>query len=336
MELDHIAASSLRRRKTRSAMAETAREFALIARHFRPLAGAGALNLADDAAVLPVREDRQFVVSADALIEGVHFFAEDPPDLVARKLLRVNLSDLAAMAATPYGYLLTLAVPRTTPDDWFAAFAAGLAVDQAQFGLSLLGGDTTSTPGSTALSLTIFGTVAPGQALLRSGAQPGDGVFVSGTIGDAALGLAVRRGALADPTGFLARRYLLPEPRLGLDLAGIAHAGADISDGLVQDLSHLCRAAGLAAAIEAEAVPRSEAARAAGPALLTTGLTGGDDYELVLAVPPEREGALHQAGREGGVAFSRIGTFIAGPPVVQVRGADGQALALGAGGWSHF
>lgn len=317
-------------------MAERVREFALIARHFRPLAGEGALALADDAALLPLLADRQFVISADALIEGVHFLADDPPDLVARKLLRVNLSDLAGMAATPYGYLLTLAVPKATPDAWFTAFAAGLASDQARFGMSLLGGDTTSTPGPIALSLTILGTIAPGCALRRAGARAGDGVFVSGTIGDAALGLAARRGTLADPDGFLTRRYLLPEPRLGVKLAGIAHAGADVSDGLVQDLGHLCQAGGVSATIEAEAVPRSAAARAAGPEFLATCLTGGDDYELILAVPPERTDDLHAAGRQAGIPFTRIGTFIPGAPDVRVLGADGREMALGAGGWSHF
>src|SRR4051812_31251330 len=158
-------------------------EFALIDRHFRPLAGPGALGLDDDAAVLAPPPGRELVIAADAMVAGVHFLPADPPDLVARKLLRTNLSDLAAMAATPLGYLLTVSVPADTPDAWFAAFAAGLALDQAEFGLHLLGGDTTSTPGPVSLSLTILGSVAPGCALRRTGAADGDGIWVTGTVG---------------------------------------------------------------------------------------------------------------------------------------------------------
>ncbi len=191
---------------------------------------------------------RELVLTCDAMVGGVHFLPDDPADLVARKLLRVNLSDLAAKGAVPLGYLMTVSAPRGTPDAWFAGFAAGLAEDQARFGVSLLGGDTTSTPGPISLSLTILGHVAPGAAVRRAGARPGDGVWVTGTIGDGALGPRRRRAV-----GWRTRRaislgrYRLPEPRLGLAIAGIASAGMDVSDGLVQDLGHLCRAGGLAA-----------------------------------------------------------------------------------------
>lgn len=302
-------------------------EFALIARHFRPLAGPGALNLQDDAAVLAPPPGRELVLTCDAMVAGVHFLPDDPPDLVGRKLLRVNLSDLAAKGATPIGYLMTVSAPRNTPDAWYAGFAAGLLQDQRQYGVTLLGGDTTSTPGPISLSLTILGHVAPGQAVHRMGAQPGDGIFVTGTIGDGALGLAVAQGRLSDPTGYLLSRYRLPEPRVGLAIAGIASAGMDISDGLVQDLGHICRASGLQAEIEAARVPLSEAARAAGPDWLPTCLTGGDDYELLLAIPP---------GREDGIPVTRIGTFQSGPADVIVRGPDGKPMTLARGGWSHF
>lgn len=307
-------------------------EFALIARHFRPLAGPDALDLQDDAAVLAPPPNRELVLTCDAMVGGVHFLAEDPPDLVGRKLLRVNLSDLAAKGATPLGYLMTVSTPRDTPDEWFAGFAAGLAQDQQTYGVTLLGGDTTSTPGPISLSLTILGHAAPGQAVRRAGARPGDGIWVTGTIGDGALGLAVARGRLSDPTGFLLSRYRLPQPRVGLAIAGVASAGMDISDGLVQDLGHICRASGVAAEIEAAQVPLSEQARAAGPEWLTTCLTGGDDYELLLAIPPGHEVALQQAG----IPVTRIGTFRAAPPEVMVRGPDGQPLSLEKGGWSHF
>jgi len=311
-------------------------EFSLIARHFRPLAGPGALDLTDDAALLAPPAGRELVLTVDAMVAGVHFLPDDPPDLVGRKLLRVNLSDLAAKGATPLGYLMTVSAPRATPDAWFAGFAAGLAADQAEFAVSLLGGDTTSTPGPISLSLTAVGHVAPGRMVRRTGARDGDGIWVTGTIGDGALGLAVAQGKLADPTGHLLDRYRLPRPRLGLAIAGIASAGMDVSDGLVQDLGHLCRAAGLRATVEAPLVPLSDAARAAGPGWLTTCLTGGDDYELLLAVPPARETALRQAAREAGLAVTRIGSFGPGAQGVLVRDSAGQQIDLDRPGWSHF
>lgn len=311
-------------------------EFSLIARHFRPLAGPGALDLRDDAAVLVPPPGRELVLTVDAMVAGVHFLPDDPPDLVGRKLLRVNLSDLAAKGAVPLGYLMTVSTPKHTPDAWFAGFAAGLAQDQRQYGATLLGGDTTSTPGPISLSLTAIGHVAPGTAVHRFGAQAGDDIWVTGTIGDGALGLAAALGKLTDASGYLRDRYRLPQPRVGLAICGIASAGMDVSDGLVQDLGHICRASGLGATIDAARVPLSDPARAAGPAWLETCLTGGDDYELLLAVPPTREAALQAAATAAGMAVTRIGNFHPGPPRVMVRGPDGESLALTKGGWSHF
>ncbi len=310
-------------------------EFALIARHFAPLAGPGALGLRDDAALLTPPPGRDLVLSADAMVGGVHFLPDDPPDLVARKLLRVNLSDLAAKGATPLGYLVTLSAPRDTSDAWFAGFASGLAADQRAYGIALLGGDTTATPGPVSLSLTILGHVAPGMMVRRDGARAGDGIWVTGTIGDGALGLAAAQGRLDDSSGFLLGRYRLPRPRLGLAIAGVASAGMDVSDGLVQDLGHLCAASGVSAEIEARDVPLSEAARAAGPDWLQTRLTGGDDYELLLAVPPGRTDLLLRAARASAVPVARIGAFRAGPGEVAVT-LDGRHLPLRARGWSHF
>ncbi len=311
-------------------------EFARIARHFRPLAGPGALDLLDDAAVFTPPAGRELVIAADAMVAGVHFLPDDPPDLIARKLLRTNLSDLAAMGAAPFGYLMTVAVPAATEDAWFAAFAAGLAADQAEFGIRLLGGDTTSTSGPVSLSLTVLGTVMPGQALRRSGARAGDGLWVSGTIGDGALGLLAATGRLADADGFLAGRYRLPRPRmaLGLALHGVAHAVMDVSDGLVQDVGHLCRASGVAAELHAALVPLSGPAARADR--IVTCLTGGDDYELVMAVPPGQEAALVAAARATGIPVTRIGAFLAGAPRVTVLLEDGSVLPLEKGGWSHF
>jgi thiamine-monophosphate kinase len=310
-------------------------EFGLIARHFRPLAGPGGLDLLDDAALLTPPPGRELVLTVDAIVEGVHFLPDDPPDLVARKLLRVNLSDLAAKGAVPLGYLMTVSARRGTPDAWFAAFAAGLAQDQALFDIALLGGDTTSTPGPLSLSLTAIGHVAPGGMVRRAGARPGDGVWVTGTIGDGALGLRAIAGDLPDPDGFLAARYRLPQPRLGLAAPGLVQAAMDVSDGLLQDLGHLCRAAGLGATIDADRVPRSRAALAAGPGWLELCLTGGDDYELLLAVAADREGGLQSAAAARGVAVTRIGAFER-EVGVRVLDIDRQTLAFARGGWSHF
>jgi len=317
------------------------REFALIARHFRPLAGDGALDLSDDAALLTPPEGQQLVLAADALVEGVHFLPDDPPGMIARKLLRVNLSDLAAMGAAPLGYLMTTAFTRGTPDSWIANFVAGLAEDQQCFGLAVLGGDTVATPGPACFSLTIIGTVPPGQALHRRGARIGDEIWVSGSIGDAALGLRVLQGKLtSDAEGHLAQRYRLPEPRLALGqaLRGVARAAMDVSDGLVQDLGHLCRAAGCGAEIIAAALPLSAAASAAlarDTALLPLLLTGGDDYELLFAAAPEDAAAVQAASATAGVAVTRLGHFVADDGVV-VRDGSGAAITLPQGGWSHF
>lgn len=316
-------------------------EFSLIARHFRPLAGPGSLGLRDDAAELAPPPGRHLVLTADAMVAGVHFLADDPPDLIGQKLLRVNLSDLAAKGATPLGYLMTVSCPRGTPDTWYGGFAAGLARDQETFGITLLGGDTTSTPGPISLSLTAIGHIAPGQGVHRFGARAGDEIWVTGTIGDGALGLQVALGRLTDPSGFLLDRYRLPRPRVGLAIGGVASAGMDVSDGLIQDLGHICRASGLTAEVAAADVPLSAAARVAttmdgaGAGWLETCLTGGDDYEVLMAVPPAHVPALRDAARAIGVGVSRIGTFHSGPPRVMVRGADGNALTLKKGGWSH-
>jgi thiamine-monophosphate kinase len=306
-------------------------EFGLIARCFAPLAGPGGLGLLDDAALLAPPPHRELVISADALVAGVHFLPDDPADLIARKLLRVNLSDLAAKGAVPLGYLLTVAAPRATPEVWFAEFAAGLAQDQAEYGVTLLGGDTTSTPGPVCLSLTIIGHVAPGEMVRRSGARAGDGIWVTGTIGDAALGLAVARQGAGG--AFLLDRYRLPRPRVGFPLAGIASAAMDVSDGLVQDLGHLCRASSLAARVDAAQVPLSPAAAAAGDLLRC--LVGGDDYEILMAVPPDRTERLLEAASDARVPVTRIGAFAAGEPDVAVENAPAD-LAASAGGWSHF
>ena len=321
-------------------------EFDVIAHHFKPLAAKceGALGLTDDAAVLRLTAGNELIVTADALVEGVHFLSDDPPDLIARKMLRVNLSDLAAKGAKPTVYLMTLALGPAVNEGWIASFAHGLAEDQKEFGVSLAGGDTTATPGPTTLSVTAMGEAPVSAALRRNGAREGDGVWVSGTIGDGALGLAAARGELksvsADAVAALAERYRLPRPRvaLGPRLIGVAHAAMDVSDGLVGDLRHICKASGLGAVIEAAQVPLSAAAKAvlsSEPARLGSVLTGGDDYEILFTAPESQAGALASLSNEAGVPVTRIGRMVAGGDVV-VRDAGGHAMEMGQGGYRHF
>ncbi|HQT84177.1 MAG: thiamine-phosphate kinase [Acidiphilium sp. 37-64-53] len=309
-------------------------EFDRIARYFAPLANEAALGLTDDAAVWSPPPGRQLVLTVDQMIEGIHFLPDDPPDCVARKLLRRNLSDLAAMGAAPIGYLLTTALRAATPQAWLADFADGLAQDQRTYNITLFGGDSTSTTGPIMTSVTMIGHVAPGTALLRTGARSGDAIFVTGTIGDAVLGLEAARGNIADPGGFFSTRRLLPEPRIGLPLAGPVHAAIDVSDGLIQDLAHLCTNARLGAVIEAALVPQSSAARAAGDAWLETRLTGGDDYELILAAPATAEPALRAAC--GTVPLTRIGTMTAAHSNIIINDASGTPLHFARQGWQHF
>jgi thiamine-monophosphate kinase len=309
-------------------------EFSRIADYFAPLAGAEGLGLLDDAAVFAPPEGRELVLTVDQMLEGVHFLTGDPPDLIARKLLRRNLSDLAAMAAVPFGYLLTTALPPGTAEEWLAVFSEGLKQDQDEFGIRLFGGDSSSAAQKISLTATLIGHVAPGTALRRNGAKPGDDIFVTGTIGDAALGLQARRGALHDISGFLTRRSMLPSPRVGLALHGIVNAAIDVSDGLLQDIGHICKASGVSATIDERSVPTSPEAAVFGRDMLETRLTDGDDYELVLAVPRGNEQALRDAC--GNVPVTRIGAFHAGAAHVTVYDHAGQPIGFSKQGWRHF
>lgn len=321
-------------------------EFSLIAELFAPLARGApeALGLTDDAAVVEVPPGRRLVVTTDMVVAGGHFLADDPPAMVARKLLRVNLSDLAAMGAAPRTYLLALAVPRGTKEDWLEDFAAGLAEDQETYGIHLIGGDIVATDGPLVASLTALGEVSDGGEVLRSGARPGDLVFVSGTLGDAALGLRTLRGELAgvDAAGraALVDRYRLPQPRLALGarLSGIAHAAIDVSDGLVADLGHICECSKVGAEVEAERLPLSPAAQAAVDAdrsLSPVVLTGGDDYEIAFTAGPEAAGQVAELAAALALPLTKIGRITAGAEVrvVDDAGAD---VVLGARGYRHF
>jgi thiamine-monophosphate kinase len=309
-------------------------EFTRIAKYFAPLAGVAGRGLLDDAAVLAPPPGREIVLTVDQMLEGIHFFSTDPPDLIAKKLLRRNLSDLAAMGATPLSYLLTTALPPQINEAWLASFAEGLRQDQEEYGVKLIGGDSSSSQQHISLTATLIGHVAPDAALGRNGAQAGDEIWVTGTIGDAALGLRARRGQLTDKTGFLIQRSLLPSPRINLALAGIAHAAIDISDGLLQDLGHICKASGLAATIHAGLVPASAAAQAFGKRFQEARLTEGDDYELLLAVPPAKSAALRLAC--GDLPITRIGKFSEGESRPTVLDETGQPMEFSKPGWKHF
>jgi thiamine-monophosphate kinase len=323
-------------------------EFEIIERYFAPLAAAepGAFGLIDDAALLDLEAGRRMVVTTDTLIAGVHFRPLDAPEDIAAKVVRVNLSDLAAMGAVPKSYTLSAALTDTIDEDWLARFSHSLASDQARYGITLVGGDTVATPGPLSFGVTAFGSVEAGRELRRTSARPGDLIFVSGTIGDAALGLLALRGTLTERepalSEFLIDRYLRPQPRTGLGcrLAGRARAAADISDGLVADLGHITQASRVAAVLEASLVPLSPAARAAvadEPALMETVLTGGDDYELIFTAPPQAASSLALLASEVGVALTRVG-IVAEENGTRVRVIDqaGQEMDLSTAGYRHF
>jgi thiamine-monophosphate kinase len=322
----------------------------LIGRFFRPLAtDPGALSLIDDAATLTPPAGFDVVLKTDAVVGGVHFFEDDPPELIAKKALRVNLSDLAAKGAKPAGFLLSLALPSSIGDDWLSAFATGLGQDAADFHCPLFGGDTVRSPGAVMVSIAAFGLVPNGTMVHRSGARAGDHIVVTGTIGDAALGLAVRRDGDtarrwrldARQRDHLISRYQVPQPRNALAEALRQHASAamDVSDGLAGDFAKLCAASGVTAEIEVARVPLSDAARqaiAADAALIETALTGGDDYEVVATVPPAACDALKAAAKAAGVALAEIGIAQAGEPAVRFRDATGKPLLFKRTSFSHF
>jgi thiamine-monophosphate kinase len=322
-------------------------EFGLIARHFAPIAAAepGALGLSDDAAVLDLSPGARLVCTKDALVAGVHFLEGDPPADIARKLMRVNLSDLAAMGARPRAVLLAAVLPRSTTDEWLGQFAQGLAEDARTFGAPLVGGDTVATNGPLVLTLTALGEAEGAGVLTRSGAQGGDDVYVSGTIGDGALGLRALTGLLSGLStparDHLIRRYRVPEPRLGLGskLIGLATACIDISDGLIADLGHICENSKVTARITAASVPVSSPARTAlanDPGLFATLLSGGDDYELLFTAPPGAHDAVAAAANEAGVAVARIGAITRAGTGVEIIDAEALGIDLKTAGFKHF
>ena len=325
-------------------------EFELIETYFAPLSRGepGAFGLTDDAAELAFEPGKRAVVTTDAIIAGVHFPASEDPKTIASRLVRVNLSDLASMGALPRGYTLVLALPDTTTPEWIAAFAQGLADEQQQFGITLLGGDTTRSRGDLMLSITMIGEVFDNTIILRSGASVGDDIYVTGTIGDAMLGLALMEERITarddDARTFLIGRFRTPAPRVsvGLGLIGLASAAADISDGLVADLNHICGASRVSAEVDLDLVPLSPAAKSLvtdNQPLRISLLTGGDDYELVFTAPAAVSERLQTLAAQCGVCITRIGRMIDQgvlPYAVTVQDSKGRQVDTGDGGYRHF
>jgi len=321
-------------------------EDGLIAHFFAPIAGEGALGLKDDAARLTSKPDHDLVLTVDALVERVHFLPEDAPGSIARKALGVNVSDLAAKGADPAGFLLSLALPDDWTESWLAEFADGLGQASRDFSCPLLGGDTVKARGPLTLSVTAVGQVPAGRMVLRTTAKAGDVICVTGTIGDAALGLRLRsapawaEGLSPEERAHLADRYLHPRPRHRLAAALRSHASAamDVSDGPAADLAKMMRASGVGALIEADRVPLSGAAAKAvqvSPDLLDLVLTGGDDYEILCTVPEKNLDSFRKEADRVGITLSVIGRVVSGHdlPVFRINGLERR---YDVGSYQHF
>jgi thiamine-monophosphate kinase len=324
-------------------------EESIIQGHFAPLAAGypGAFGLRDDAAAIAPPLGHDLVVTVDAIAAGVHFFTGDAPAGVGWKALAINVSDLAAKGAEPNAYVMSIAFPEAPDSAWLADFADGLGQAQRTFGMHLIGGDTDRRPGPMSVTITAFGFVPAGAMVRRSTAKLGDRIFVSGTLGDSALGLKLRSNDAATASwglstahqSHLLARYLRPEPRIGLTSALRAHASAamDISDGLIKDLGRMTKASGLGAMIHANRLPLSVAAAIvpASASRLNYLVSGGDDYEILATVAPSNAGAFQSAARRAGIAVTDIGEIVAGSSVALV-GEDGHPIPIGQTGYDHF
>lgn len=327
---------------------EISGEFDLIHTYFAPLSKleGGAFELTDDAAVLKIDPARELVVTTDTIVAGVHFLEETSPDAIAAKLLRISLSDLAAMGATPHAYTLSLALTDAVTEEWLQGFSDALARDQDEYGITLVGGDTVFSPGPLTLTLTAMGTVPAGKALRRNGAKVGDDIYVTGTIGDGALGLLVAQSEITEllkvDADYLADRYEYPQPRgeLGERLIDIVHAAADISDGLVADLAHICQQSKVSAVIQSTLIPLSDAATSVldlDSSYLQQILSGGDDYELIFTASQAVADELKKLSPKTGIQVTRIGVITAGTDeAVQIEDGNGDAITLQQKGYRHF
>ena len=318
-------------------------EFSLIKKYFAPLAGEGSFNLEDDAAQITPSEGMSFVITQDAIAEGIHFFSDDPPELIAKKALRVNISDLTAKGALPKYISLALGLGSTWDEAWVAGFAQGLEEELEYYGVELTGGDTFRTGGGFIISITAIGEVPKGNYISRLGAKDGDVIYVTGTIGDAALGLLARQGRLnnlsKENSNFLIDQYLLPNPLDGLQKLfwEFATASMDISDGLVGDMEKLCKASGVGAELQIESIPLSTVAQSAillEPKLLETALTGGDDYQTLFTVVEERQPEFHNLIKNFEGKITRIGTIKSGQSV-KVFDTSGQVVEFKKTAYDH-
>jgi thiamine-monophosphate kinase len=317
-------------------------EFELIARLFAPLSAkaSGAYGLTDDAATIQLPPGEELVVTADLLSAGVHFRPEDPPGLVAKKSLRANLSDLAAKGAVPLGYMLSLALPRGWTMPWMDSFATGLREDQDEFSIALLGGDTTSMDGPLTIAITAVGTLPAGSMIRRNGAKPGDLVYVSGTIGDAGMGLAILKGELPNVSSasreILISRYQLPMPRLSLGraLRGVASAALDVSDGLLADLGHIGETSNVGLSIEVDRVPLSGSLNAARGSVVSA-VAAGDDYEIAFTAPASKRDDVLRIAAVTGTPVTEIGRVISGTGVA-LSDSSGREIPVSRKGYRHF
>jgi thiamine-monophosphate kinase len=325
-------------------------EDALIAGHFAPLAAdwPGAYGLRDDCASVLPAPGHELVLKTDPVRAGVHFFADDTPEDIAWKALAVNVSDLAAKAARPLAYLAALSFPEAPDQAWIGRFAKGLGEAQSAFGCTLIGGDTDRADGPLSIAITVIGEAPAGRMVRRDTTEPGDVLYVSGQLGEAALGLAVRTAApetvqwnlTGTESTALRARYLRPQPRLGLKsaLRNFARASMDLSDGLAKDLGRMCRSSACGAEIDVASIPRSATmARllATDGSLIKTLVAAGDDYEILAAVAPENEADFVAAARAGGVTVTRIGRTCT-EQKVSFRDPDGRELQLKSTGYDHF
>ena len=320
-------------------------EFSFIEEYLAPLTFGKieALSLQDDAAILQQKPGYDIVITKDAIVEGTHFFASDSPDDIAKKLLRVNISDLAAKGAKPYCCFLALILPKKLPSKWLQNFTAALKDDLKEFGCFLAGGDTSSNDGGLVLTLTAIGYVPNGKAILRSGAALGELVFVTGTIGDAYLGLEIMQGKYtalsASAKEFAMNRYHIPQPRItiGQQLCGIATACADISDGLLADLGNICKASKVGAEIKLGLVPISSSGMEAATIdknFKISAITGGDDYELIFTAPASMQNKIAQIAISNDIKIINIGKIVAGNGV-KLSGDNGEEIKIGRAGYRH-
>ena len=329
------------------------KEFNIINKYFAPLSTKvpGAFSLKDDAAIINFPTGKKLVVTSDSCVEGIHFFKDDKPNLIAKKALRSALSDLAAKGGKPMGYMLSLALPPHINSAWLQSFSSGLKEDQDEFDINLIGGDTSKSNYELTVSITVLGTVSDGLYVPRSGALPGDRIYVTGTIGDSYYGLQILNGKKfdigEDHRNYLIDRYHVPKPRLaiGRAIGEFAHASIDISDGLVADLGHICESSHQSAMLKLDFVPLSPAIKKLvdnSNEVYEKVITGGCDYELLFTVAPGDSEHVAFLAKRYNVEITHIGHIapasdddLAGKNYVKVVTSDGSAIKLKKNGYEH-